>query len=157
MPGEHRDHERELALGGHGQAGDEAIPEVQVVELGRVVEVGHDQPHRELPYEGEREQHADADDLPVDEVLDGDLEADAGREEDAHEPLEEALELRHEVHVDVVVPAEDEAGDEGPHEEGGLGVVRGGHEGEEEEEEEAEARGAVVLRLDPGEEVLVRF
>ena len=138
MPGEHRDHERELALGGHGQAGDEAIPEVQAVELGRVVEVGHDQPNRKLPYEGEREQHADADanDLPVDEVLDGDLEADAGREEDAHEPLEEALELRHEAHVDVVVPAaEDEAGDEGPHEEGGLGVVRGGHEGEEEEEE----------------------
>ena len=49
----------------------------------------------------------------VAKVADGDLEADGGREEDAHQPLEEALELADEDVMEVVAAAEGQAGDEG--------------------------------------------
>ncbi len=63
-------------------------------------------PHGQLPQERQGEKQPITDHAQVREVLDRDLKSDARREEDAHEPLEQALELRHESHVHVVIAAE---------------------------------------------------
>mmetsp|Transcript_18416 Transcript_18416/g.43657 ORF Transcript_18416/g.43657 Transcript_18416/m.43657 type:complete len:547 (-) Transcript_18416:89-1729(-) len=150
----YRNDKGELSLGRHGEAGDEAVAQVDVREALGLVEVWNDKTRKDLAQEGDAEHQALPDDGAVAKVADGDLEADGGREEDAHQPLEDALELADEDVMEVVAAAEGQAGDEGAHEEAGLGVVGGGHQAEEEAEHDGQLdRGAFLLGPHLGQHV----
>ena len=71
----------------HATPRGEVVPYVQPLELLQVVEVWDEEHHGQRPRQHQREQRTVCDDRSVCKVLEWDLE------EDAHDPLEEALEL----------------------------------------------------------------
>ena len=135
----------------HGTPGDKAIPQVRPSEPPALVEVGSQESHGEFPAERQRVKESTTDDPPVSEVPDGDLEPDARREEDPHEPLQNSLELRRKSNPHVLLPAECQSGKERPHKIGRTRVVRRRHHREEEEEHQRHPRRAVIIPFEPVE------
>mmetsp|Transcript_10845 Transcript_10845/g.30476 ORF Transcript_10845/g.30476 Transcript_10845/m.30476 type:complete len:406 (-) Transcript_10845:118-1335(-) len=120
---------------------------MDVGKSSRLVEVRNKEASENLPQKGNTKHQALPDDCTVAKVADGDLKADGGGEEDAHQPLQDALELADEDVMQIVAPAEGQTGDEGAHQETGLGIVGGGHQAQEQAQHNGQLdRSAFLLR-----------
>mmetsp|Transcript_28283 Transcript_28283/g.79457 ORF Transcript_28283/g.79457 Transcript_28283/m.79457 type:complete len:245 (-) Transcript_28283:934-1668(-) len=128
VDGEDGNDKGEFTLCRHGESRDQAVSQMEFSEFGRLRKVGDHESHGKLSQQGEGEDQSLPDDLEAREILDGDLESDACREEDPHQPLQDALELTHERHVEIMRAAEGQTGQECAHQVACLSVKRCRHQ-----------------------------
>mmetsp|Transcript_10721 Transcript_10721/g.17765 ORF Transcript_10721/g.17765 Transcript_10721/m.17765 type:complete len:197 (-) Transcript_10721:893-1483(-) len=74
---------------------------------------------------------------------------------DAHEPLQDAFELRHKNGVQAVAAAKGETGDKGSHEETRLGIKGGGHEDQQHAQQNGQLHLGVIFLRDTSQNILV--